>query len=403
MRTIKLQVNTADTSTTQDEEQSRVLVFFSSPALYGMERAVIESFDLLRPEIEPHFLISQTIRRLRLPVFDEIQKRKFKFFFLSDAKGWERIARPRSLRHFYRVMVGLLRGNLDALSKARNYQVFFLPSLIPAYYSVLAILYFRLRRRRVVFHFHDLYCNPSLQLRLFSFLFTDLIHNSELGKQAVLSSNPYLIKKSNFVIPCATREVGSDPNEASVLKEYANKSNVMFVGQVAMHKGVDILLDALDILSASRDDVFLHLIGGCEDPVLKKRIETITRQRRDLVKWWGYQPDVSEFLKVADVFVHPSPPSRCTESFGLSVVEAMSLGIPIVSFRSGALQEVVFDHETGLVCEEETGTALAENINRFLVDDQLRQHCTSNALTLYRERFSREQIKTRWLQVLASH
>jgi len=109
-----------------------------------MERGVIEIFDLLRPEVDPRFLISQTPRRLGLPLFDEIEKRKFNYSFLSDRKGWERLAKPRSLSHLYKMLVGLLRGNLDALREVRRHDMLYVPNLFAAYYALLAMLFCRL-------------------------------------------------------------------------------------------------------------------------------------------------------------------------------------------------------------------------------------------------------------------
>ena len=51
----------------------RVLIVFNTPFLYGMERAVIETFDLLRPEVEPLFLMTHYAYRNDLPVYREVK------------------------------------------------------------------------------------------------------------------------------------------------------------------------------------------------------------------------------------------------------------------------------------------------------------------------------------------
>ena len=52
----------------------RVFIPLITPFLYGMERAVIEIFDSLRPEVEPHFLQSNRIYQRRPPIIDEMEK-----------------------------------------------------------------------------------------------------------------------------------------------------------------------------------------------------------------------------------------------------------------------------------------------------------------------------------------
>src|ERR1700686_3420596 len=81
----------------------RVLVPLVTPYLYGMERAVIELFDSLRPEVEPYFLQSNRIFQLQLPIIREMTRRRFSVQFLPDQTHWERLAKPRSFKHLYRM------------------------------------------------------------------------------------------------------------------------------------------------------------------------------------------------------------------------------------------------------------------------------------------------------------
>ena len=99
----------------------RVLIVFNAGATaYGMERAVIETFDLLKPEVEPHFLMSYTTKRLDLPILREIKERGLRQSFLSDWTGWPRIGKPKSLREAWAMSIAMIRGNLDVLKAARG-------------------------------------------------------------------------------------------------------------------------------------------------------------------------------------------------------------------------------------------------------------------------------------------
>src|SRR5258705_12415564 len=83
----------------------RVLIPFNTVSLYGMERGVIETFDLLSPQVAPHFLMSYTTHRLNLPVLNEIKRRGFSYSFFSDKMDWPRIGRPRSVRDFWSMTI----------------------------------------------------------------------------------------------------------------------------------------------------------------------------------------------------------------------------------------------------------------------------------------------------------
>jgi len=392
------QVTASETATAHIRPS--VLIIFGGVALYGMERGVIETFDLLRPEVEPHFLISRTPRRMGLPVFDEIESRKFSYAFLSDHEGWERLGKPKSISQLYRMLVGLVRGNLDALREVRHQEILYLPGLFSAFYAFVAMLYCRVKGRRVFYHFHNLPDGPSFVLRVLAFLITDFVHNTRVGYDVTLWSNLYLGRKRNFIIPYPINVNARSLEHASRSQELDGKRRILYLGQVAHHKGVDFLLDAFDKLSLSHCDLVLDIVGGCEDPDLLQRLEAGRETNGCKIKWWGYQDDVSQFLTTACMYVQPTPPSRCEESFGIALVEAMARGVPTVCFRSGALQEIAQNEETGLVCEEESSECLASQMSRLLDDEPLRESCRNGAKERYESLYSSFRVKQEWLAAL---
>lgn len=91
------------------------------------------------------------------------------------------------------------------------------------------------------------------------------------------------------------------------------------------------------------------------------------------------------FLKSADVFVHPS----YVESQGISVLEAMSLGVPVVAARSVGVESFLIDGENGVLVERIGGVSLAEGILTILrMNSDQCEHITSDALSMVREQYS---------------
>jgi glycosyltransferase involved in cell wall biosynthesis len=76
----------------------------------------------------------------------------------------------------------------------------------------------------------------------------------------------------------------------------------------------------------------------------------------------------------------------------------MSLGVPAVCFRSGSLQEIVLNQETGIVCEEESSHSLARAIERFLADTAFRNRCGTSARERYKRLYSPEVVRTTWVR-----
>src|ERR1051325_7106998 len=333
----------------------KVLVVFNAGAVvYGMERGVIEAFDLLWPEIEPHFLMSFTTRRLDLPILKEIKSRNLSHSFFSDKTDWPRIGRPRSLSEGWQMLKAMVRGNRDVLKAAAGKDMIYLPSVTYAYFSVLALIKQRLLGRKTAYQFHDLLLKPSQRLKLLSPFVTDFIHCSQLGFELVAKGNPFIRKRRNHFLPYRTGSPRSKDHPINVNGDFDNKVNLLFFGQVSRHKGIDILLDAFAKVSAEYPAAYLHLAGGYSDPNFERECnDFISRsQLQSKIKYWGYVEDIEQLLKLADVHVHPSPPSRFMDTFPLAALESMRFGVPIVCFESGGLPGMIAGGGRGILCQE---------------------------------------------------
>jgi glycosyltransferase involved in cell wall biosynthesis len=366
-----------------------------------MERAVIDTFDLLQPEVEPHFLISQTPKRLGLPVFDEIERRKFSYTFLSDKNGWERLAKPRSMAHLWRMLTGVVKGNVDTLKAIRHHEALYIPNLFATLYALGAIIFCRLTRRRVIYHFHDLIRYRAHALRLLSPFVTHFVHNTELGLAETIAHNEYILKKPNFVIPSPVGMTSDEADDPSVTEAFAGNFNLIFAGRVSRSKGIEVLLEAFSVLRSVDKNVVLHIVGGCDDPTLLDLLNKSAADSDLRIKYWGYRQNITPMLKLADIYVHPTLPSLVHESFGRGVVEAMAVGLPSVCFPSGALQEIVVSEQTGLICHEESAESLAVNLRRLMTDHDLRKFCAESARERYAALYANNKVKEGWQSLLS--
>ena len=140
-----------------------------------------------------------------------------------------------------------------------------------------------------------------------------------------------------------------------------------FVGRLEPVKGLDVLLDAMQLLTTSAS---LVIAGeGSEKGRLMPRLRS---QGVHVLPPVSYD-NMPAVLKGLDVLVLPSvtilPLHR--EQFGRVLVEAMAAGVPVVGSSSGAIPEVIGD--AGLVVPERDPRALAQAIDRVLTEPGLRQ------------------------------
>jgi glycosyltransferase involved in cell wall biosynthesis len=296
------------------------------------------------------------------------------------------------------MVAAAVRTNMAIFKGASGKDVLYVPSISAGFGSLLAALHYRLTGRRVIHHFHDLGTNNRL-FPLWIPLVTDFIHNTKFGYEDIVQKLPAIKRKRNYIVSPILEidlRVQEDPETRRLLE---GRRNLFFVGQVSRHKGVDILLDAFRLVADQYPDVMLHLVGGCGEDFRRELDQQLSRELAGRVQFWGFREDAIQLLRYAYLYVHSSPPSRFHESFGRSVVEAMSLGVPTACFRSGALQEIVLHEKTGLVCEE-SASSLASALNRFLEEPQFRDACGKGARQRYEQEYSSVVVRPRWAQLL---
>lgn len=141
---------------------------------------------------------------------------------------------------------------------------------------------------------------------------------------------------------------------------------VFFAGRLMPQKGVDILLDVMDLIQHVRPDV-RTLIAG-EGPLRPQLEETAHAYRLDdRVRFLGHRDDVPALLAASDVLVLPSR----YEGLPNIVLEAMRLGKPVVATAAPGTTELVVDGETGLLAPVDDAPALARALRKVLGDADL--------------------------------
>ncbi len=182
------------------------------------------------------------------------------------------------------------------------------------------------------------------------------------------------------------------------------RSGVLFVGRLTPHKGVDRLIRALP--PSARLDV---VGSGGHDPRPPERGYPELLERlaigRD-VRFLGPVPDedLAVLYRRAAVVVLPSVHRTCfgrdvavSELLGLTALEAMASGTPVVGSRVGGLPEIVDDGVTGfLVAPGEVGE-LRERLEQVLGDTDLAARLGRNARQRVRERFTWDACAERCL------
>jgi len=127
--------------------------------------------------------------------------------------------------------------------------------------------------------------------------------------------------------------------------------------------GLDILIRAIQPLKDQ--NIMLLIIGSGEQ---EKELIKLTKELKlkNEVKFLGYlsAKETAQYLALADLFVRPSR----AEGFGISFLEAMACGIPVIGTKVGGITDIVKSGETGILIEPENVSALTEALQDLLGD-----------------------------------
>lgn len=151
--------------------------------------------------------------------------------------------------------------------------------------------------------------------------------------------------------------------------------NILYVGRIIELKGLHLLIKALESVRTRFPEARLTVVG---DGPRRATCEALAAAvLGGNFAFLGAQPhtSVKEQMQLAQVFSVPSVrmPSGEAESMGLVFLEAMAMKVPVVSFRSGGVPEVVVDGETGLLAREGDVNELARHLMTLLEDSSLRE------------------------------
>ncbi len=145
---------------------------------------------------------------------------------------------------------------------------------------------------------------------------------------------------------------------------------ILFVGRLAAEKGILVLLESFAALIARMPHAQLRLAGDGEDrKVLEARVAELGLAERVVFLGYCSQETVRAELESADLFVLPS----FAEGVPVSLMEAMAIGVPVVSTYVGGIAELVVPNETGLLVPAGSVPRLVEAMFTGLTDAAWRQ------------------------------
>ncbi len=204
----------------------------------------------------------------------------------------------------------------------------------------------------------------------------------------------YYRLKVNKVIPIYCGVKLTDTNERSV--ENQNARNILFVGRLVWRKGAWYLIDAIPRVLTEFKDTKIKIAGSGEQKLfLEERTKKIGIDKSIQFLGSVSAEDLQHLYSEADIYVQPS----LYEPLGIAVLEAMSMGKPIIASRVGGIPEMVTSGKEGLLVEPGNSFQLGEAIIHLISDSSLRRRYGRNARRKVETEFTWQKIAQQTLNL----
>lgn len=178
-----------------------------------------------------------------------------------------------------------------------------------------------------------------------------------------------------------------------------NDFTCVFIGRIVRDKGVEELVDVVTQLYKEGFPVKLLIVGGRE-----KKLDTLSAHTEQLIKdaeyiiECGRQSDVRSFIKASKLLILPS----YREGFGQVLVEANSLGTPVIASKIIGCKNVIDEGINGLLCEPQDKVSLYNCMFSLFSDGELYNSIKLQCRQYTINHFDRKTVAKAYMEYYAS-
>ncbi len=210
-----------------------------------------------------------------------------------------------------------------------------------------------------------------------------------VSKELELFYEQYLGKKVYYIPNC----LDNIPSKLSKL----DSLNIISVGRLSKEKAFDDLLRLFKKVSQKHPNWHLNIVG---DGMEKNNLLDLAKELKlgDKVTFHGYQDKdyINDLLLDSSIYVMTS----ITESFGLVLIEAMSYGVPVLSYTSAqGANEIIDDGKNGYLIKDRNEDEMISKIDLLINDEKLRKKLGKEA-RVKSKLYSKENVLKSWNKLI---
>lgn len=268
---------------------------------------------------------------------------------------------------------------------------------LPDPMAMLAVFITR-PKSKVVIHWHSNILRQKLLYRLVKYFEYWLLKRSDL----ILCTTPNYSLNNDVLSPFKNKVsfvvIGLDIDvsmfnsklELKINGDYVSKKKILYIGRFVYYKGIEYLIRAMSLI---KSDCVLYLIGSGElETKIKEIVIDLNIEYKVIFLGEVNDNDKFTYLKSCDLLVLPS--IYKTEAYGIVQIEAMALGVPVLSTKieGSGVDWVNKDGVSGLTVYPENSEQIAEAIDRVFSNPDFHTQISEGAKRRYNDLFTKKNM-----------
>ena len=179
----------------------------------------------------------------------------------------------------------------------------------------------------------------------------------------------------------------------------SNKINLLFVGNLLVAKGVDILLEAFALILEENSEIGLVFVGEGEEKnnLVRRSIELGIQDKVFFYGKVSYE-QIPVMMNFSDILILPS----IEEGVGRVILEAMSMKLPVIASNVGGIPLVIDNDENGLLFEVGDINAIRSHVLLLVKNKVFTDKITSSAYIKFKNNYDYEVSMNKFLDMYKS-
>ena len=227
--------------------------------------------------------------------------------------------------------------------------------------------------KKITYHLHESYIQPVV-LKNFLKKVAAWCAESAIYVSNYLMEAEQLKGVKNTVIYNALPNEFTEKAKHDYYLQEKKDFIVLMISSLKEYKGINEFV----MLAVKMQELKFELVLNCNQEQIDKYFEDITLPNNLLC--YPVQKDVHPFYRRASLVVNLSNPAQCVETFGMTLLEGMCYGLPVIGPTVGGPVEVVKDGYNGFSIDSRSIDMVAQAVNRIYRDKELQLHLSQGAI-----------------------